>query len=65
MNEIAFKNCHEVKVKEVTAQQMSLLLRDRLRRLALPQDIHAVHCWLINPNKFNLLSWLLAYLSNK
>ena len=32
---------------------------------ALPQDIYVVHCWLINPNKLNLLSWLLAYLSDK
>ena len=31
---------------------------------ALPQDIYVVHCWLINPNKLNLLSWSLAYLSN-
>ena len=31
----------------------------------LPQDICVVHCWLINPNKLNLLSWLLAYLSHK
>ena len=28
-------------------------------------DIYVVHCWLINPNKFNLLSWLLAYSSDK
>ena len=27
-------------------------------------DIYVVHCWLINPNKLNLLSWLLAYLSD-
>ena len=26
--------------------------------------LHVVHCWLINPNKFNLLSWLLAYLES-
>ena len=48
--------------------------RDRVRRSllirwscvrALPQDIYVVHCWLINPNKLNLLSWLLAYLSDK
>ena len=48
--------------------------RDRIKRVAtdpwscvraLPQDIYVVHCWLINPNKLNLLSWLLAYLSDK
>ena len=27
---------------------------------ALPQDIYVVHCWLINPNKLNLLSWLFS-----
>ena len=53
-----------------------LVWRDRLRRLATDHndpvvmrsrpttDIYAVHCWLINPNKVNLLSWLLAYLCN-
>ena len=51
---------------------------DRVRRLttcgskdwwscvrSLPQDIYIVHCWLINLNKLNQLSWLLAYLSDK
>ena len=28
-------------------------------------DIYVMHCWLIIPNKFNLLLWLLAYLCNK
>ena len=28
-------------------------------------DIYILHCWLINPNKFNLLSRLLACLYNK
>ena len=28
-------------------------------------DIYVVHCWLINTNKLNLLSWLLANLSDK
>ena len=27
--------------------------------------MYVMHCWLINPNMLNLLSWLLAYLSNK
>ena len=31
----------------------------------LKKNIYVVHCWLINPNKLNLLSWLLAYLSDK
>ena len=48
--------------------------RDRIRRLAtdpvvmcssLLTDRYVVNCWLINPNKFNLISWLLAYLSDK
>ena len=50
--------------------------RDRIRRLAptpvvmrlSPATdiiIYVVHCWLINPNKLNLLSWLLAYLSDE
>ena len=47
---------------------------DRVRRLASDPvvmrsspatDIYVVHCWLINPGKFNLLSWLLVYLSDK
>ena len=47
---------------------------DRIRRSATDpvvmrsspaKDIYVVHCWLINPNKLNLLSWLLAYLSDK
>ena len=50
------------------------VLRNRIRRLATDQvvmrsspamDIYVVHCWLINLNKLNLLSWLLAYLSDK
>ena len=48
--------------------------RDRVRRLAtdpvvMPSrpatDIYVVHCWLISPNKLNLLLWLLTYLSDK
>ena len=27
--------------------------------------LYVVHCWLINPNKLNLFSSLLAYLSDK
>ena len=47
---------------------------DRIRRSATDPvvmrsspatDIYVVHCWLINPTKLNLLSWLLAYLSDK
>ena len=50
--------------------------RGRVRRLATGRlgghafepchktYVHVVHnCWLISRNKFNLLSWLLAYLS--
>ena len=48
--------------------------RGRVRRLATDPvvmrsspstDIYVVHCWLISPYKLNLLSWLLAYLSDK
>ena len=48
--------------------------QDRIRHLATDpvvmrsspaMDIYVVHCWLINPNKLNLLSWLLAYLFDK
>ena len=44
---------------------------NRIRRLATDQvvmrlspatNIYVMHCWLISPNKVNLLSWLLAYL---
>ena len=28
---------------------------------ATGHKMYVVHCWLINPNKFNLRSWLLAY----
>ena len=28
----------------------------------LPRTLYVVHCWLINPNKLFLLSWLLTYL---
>ena len=51
-----------------------LVWRDRVRRLATDQvvtrsspatDLYVVYCWLISPYKFNLLSWLLAYLSDK
>ena len=47
---------------------------DRIKRLATDPvvmrsrtatDIYVVRCWLINPNKLDLLSWLLAYLSDK
>ena len=38
---------------------------DRIRGLTTDYDIYVVHCWLINPNKLNLRSWLLTYLSDK
>ena len=47
---------------------------DRVRRLTTDlvvmrsspvTHIYVVYCWLINPNKLNPLSWLLAYLSDK
>ena len=47
--------------------------RDKIRHLATDPvvmrtspatDIYVVHCWLINPNKLNLILWLLAYLSD-
>ena len=48
--------------------------RDRVRRLATDPvvmrsspatDIYVMHCWLIDPNRLHLLSWLLTYLSDK
>ena len=36
-----------------------------IRSSHMPQDIYVVHCWLINPNNFNLLPRLLAYVSDK
>ena len=60
---------------DVAPQVSSLpVWRDRIRRLAtdpvvmrssLTTNRYVVHCWLITPNKLNLLSWLLAYLSDK
>ena len=34
-------------------------------RLSPATDLYFVHCWLINQNKLNLLSWLLVDLSDK
>ena len=34
-------------------------------RLSPATDLYVVHCWLINQNKLNLLSWLLVDLSDK
>ena len=54
-----------------------LVWRDWVRRLGTdpvvirssratgPIRCATVDCWLTNPNKLNLLSWFLAYLSNK
>ena len=60
---------------DVAPQVSSLpVWRDRIRRLATDPVVmrsspttnrYVVHCWLITPNKLNLLSWLLAYLSDK
>ena len=64
---IKYKECHKQWLcLPVWRDSMRRLTTDPVvMRLSPATDIYVVHCWLINPNKLNLLSWLLAYLSGK